>query len=117
MAIGSHFFFGANCSLSFSMAQTTQTHAAHCPHAAAKQCDLVDSFPLHSGFSLGDRLSWLAVSWDFAGLSYSRTGGAIWKIKTQTIFRGEILRRLRSYRLCPFPTLGILFSGSWLWLC
>src|SRR5262245_38132765 len=117
MAFGGHFFVGANCSPGFSMAQTTQTDAAHCAHAAAKQCDLVDIFSIHSGFSLGDRLSWLAVSWDFAGISYSRTAGDVWNVKTQNTFRSEILRRLRSHRLCAFPTLGILFSSGWLWLC
>src|SRR5580704_7694187 len=117
MAIGGHFFFGADCSPSVSMAQTTQTNAAHCAHAPAKQCDLVDIVSLHSGFSLGDRLSWLAVSWDCAGISYSRTGGASWNNQSQNICRGELLRRRRSYRLCAFPTLGILFSSGWLWLC
>src|SRR5215210_6529508 len=109
MATGRLFFFGANCSPTFSMAQTTQTNAAHCAHAAAEQCHLVDIVSLCSGLSLGDRVSWLAVPWDFAGISYSRTSGAIWKTQIQDIFRGEILRRRRSDGLRAFPTLGILF--------
>src|SRR5262249_14150718 len=111
------FLSGANRSPDFSMAQTAQTHAADCAHAAAEQCGLVDSVPVHPGISLGDRLPRLAISWDRPGISYSRTGGVIWNAEAAGIFGGNILRRCRSGRVCALPPLGILVSGGWLWIC